>query len=218
MKKLIFVHLPKTGGTMLRQLLDELESATWSFQLQMGGRYTTTGANAHDAVGNFYEKDVAYKFGFVRNPFDWYVSRYHYFIKKQEVEKGVSKGSDLGLYGEDFCKKVPSFKDHIMYGTENNKNNNFWMSQLYEKMFYHQGQLYMDYIGKLENIQQDINKVLENCSIPFNVDIEEFNKFSGNSFVNSSKHDHYSTYYDKETIDIIKHKDEIILDTYNYMF
>ena len=105
-----------------------------------------------------------------------------------------------------------------MYGDKEGKDN-FWLTNLYKKMFYENDNLYMNYVGKLENIQQDINIIFSaNCSRPINLDIESFNAQSGGVFVNKTNHMHYSQYYDQEIIDIIKEKDKLLLDKYNYEY
>ena len=95
-KKVIFVHLPKTGGTLIREYFNFV-SASQDVEIQLGGNgITKSGVGEHGPIEDFIDKEQAYKFGLVRNPFDWYVSRYFYFIKKGVAEGGVSIEIDCG--------------------------------------------------------------------------------------------------------------------------
>ena len=66
----------------------------------------------------------------------------------------------------------------------------------------------VDFIGKLENINQDFNNI---CSLN-GLTQKKLKK------TNQTKHSHYSSYYSKETRDIISelYKEDINLFDYNF--
>ena len=215
-KKVIFVHLPKTGGTLIREYFNFV-SASRDVEIQLGGHgITKSGAGAHGPIEDFIDKERAYKFGLVRNPFDWYVSRYFYFIKKGVEERGVSINNDCNLYGPSFAEKFPTVKSHILYGVEHPNLSRFWLSDMYKYMFYIDEQFYMDHIGKLETINDDIQYLWNETNISPRYSLSSFDQQTGKIHRNQSNHEKYISYYDQETIDIIYQKDKLIFDTYGY--
>lgn len=217
-KKIIFIHLPKTGGTLIREYFTFVSSSQ-QIEIQLGGIGTTkSGAGAHGPVEDFVDRETAYKFGLVRNPFDWYVSRYFYFIKKGVEERGVSIENDCNLYGAAFLEKFPTVKSHILYGLDNPSLSRFWLSDMYRYMFYNNGSFFMDHVGKLETINRDIEFLWDQMEISPSHNLADFDKRTGKSHRNTSRHEHYASYYDPETIDIIKQKDKLIFDKYEYTF
>ena len=86
MKKIVFIHLPKCGGTLLNKYSStEPQFEYWMYKDQ-----------AHKPATTVVKNNDIYLFGLVRNPWDWYVSRYFYFIKKDVKENGISKRSASG--------------------------------------------------------------------------------------------------------------------------
>ena len=211
-KSIIFVHLPKAAGTLLRYYFDFINK-NYSDYLTID-----TGLPVHLTIKEFPNRGQAYKFGLVRNPFDWYVSRYFYFIEKSVEERGVSIENDCNLYGAAFLDKFPTVKSHILYGLDNPNIPRFWLSDLYQHMFYIDGELCMDRVGKMENIYDEIKDVFNLLHAGPVQSLEAYDKSTSGEKRNASKHGHYRSYYDNETIDIIKEKDQLILDTYKYKF
>ena len=215
-KKVIFVHLPKTGGTLIREYFNFV-SASQDVEIQLGGNgITKSGVGAHGPIEDFIDKEQAYKFGLVRNPFDWYVSRYFYFIKKGVAEGGVSIENDCGLYGHDFCSKFPTVKSHILYGIDNPRLSRFWLSDMYKYMFYNNDSFFMDHVGKLETIDTENQSLWDHISISPSHSLASFDQQTSNMHRNRSAHEHYSSYYDQEMTDIIYEKDKLIFDKYGY--
>lgn len=61
---IIFIHLPRTGGTFL----SEYDNAYWQYY----GHHPASSLDPNILKTN-------YIIGNIRNPWDWYVSRYCYF-------------------------------------------------------------------------------------------------------------------------------------------
>jgi hypothetical protein len=215
--KIIFVHLPKTGGTLLREYFEYISNLS-KVEINIGKSSTFSGVAAHATVGDFKNKETAYKFGLVRNPFDWYVSRYFYFQKKGCAEGAVSVKNDCGLYGDSFRQKFPTLKHHLLHGVENDSIPRFWLSSLYQYMFYDNGLFSMNHVGKLENIDQEIDNLWSTTGVEKYISLKEFDNLSNRFHRNASKHNHYQEYYDNEMIDIVLKYDELVLDKYNYEF
>jgi hypothetical protein len=173
------------------------------------------GAKKHQPASSVPNREDYYLFGLIRNPFDWYVSRYHYFIDKPKkglhmIEDEISKNSDAGLVGEEF-KNNFTFKDHIKYGLTSTPN--FWLSNLHDYMFYEDGKSIMNHIGKFEDMNDELNFVLKENGFEPRIELKDY---WGNK--NASIRKDYHQYYDLELMDIIMQKDKKIFDLYGYSY
>jgi hypothetical protein len=111
----VFVHIPKTGGSFVTKLL--LDHLPPECRLAQG-------PDMHAPVSQI--PDVyrpAPRFGFIRNPWDWYVSWYHYMMEQKPPHAlftSASQGAEadfattlenLLTLNETFEKNVRSFRD-----------------------------------------------------------------------------------------------------------
>src|SRR3990167_1918614 len=206
---ILFVHLPRTGGTFIR----DYGKAT---------KYINYYANykqrdGHLPAREIKEPDKWFKFGFIRNPFDWYVSQYFYFAGKKEpnIETGIFKGVDKGLWGTEFVAEFPLFKDWMFYGYTNRKKlPYFWLINIYDYMFYDkEGRLLLDYIGKFENLYKEVTYVLDINGIHPSTSLKGF---QGNR--NASKHKNYKEYYRVEDKEHVEEIDGLLLRRYGYKY
>jgi hypothetical protein len=209
---IILVHLPKTGGVFassyFKYILED------SFQHGYG-------ANAHCSATAITNLKVGYSVGFVRNPWDYYVSRYHYFINTRPlktIENGPSKHNDAGIRTEDFENSFPTFESHLKFGINNSERcTTFWFSQLYDYMFKLNGEVIINFIGKLESLCHDLLLLLKINNIKPIVTPRKFLEQNPKT-KHSSNHEHYSTYYTQELIDIVAEKDKVLIEGYGYDF
>ena len=72
----VFLHLPKTGGSFVRELCTHYAPPAWKVRLL--DHHPTI----HDIPSEYANLPI---FGFVRNPFDWYVSWYTYLRKRRRL-------------------------------------------------------------------------------------------------------------------------------------
>jgi hypothetical protein len=199
--KILFIHLPRTGGTFLSNLHNDIP------EFQVLQRHVVASKAA--GLQNYFS------IGFVRNPFDWYVSRFEYYknTRPNTIEGGISKKNDLGLCTIEFNKHYKTLKHHILDGL-NAKLDRFWLNQMYTHCFCNKNQdLLIDYVGKYEDMNKCIHYALSKINAKYTGDIS---KLSYNK--NASARQPYIKYYDQELIDIILEKDKMIFDTYNYEF
>lgn len=181
---------------------------------------------------NIIEKDVLqdskkyFKFTFVRNPWDRLVS--HYFFATR-FKDGINPYTQK-LLPQQMLYKI-SFKEFIMNLEEIKMNTDFVLEQTLGKAIYlkklldskgfctncydwisdkNDKMLPMDFIGKVENINEDYNKLIKllNYTSPF-LTLPK---------LNPSKHQHYTTYYDKDMIQIVKKLFEKDIETFKYKF
>jgi hypothetical protein len=189
--KFIFIHIPKCGGTTLEKILIDnsciFRRNTWPHNLKL--KYPLNHCTLDDIEEskvlhpNF---DKFYSFTFVRNPFSRLVSEYFYL-------KGRMKLSD------DTKKELI----HLA----NNKSESGAMGNHFihlHKFINHK----INFIGKLENFQQDFNIVCDKVGIPR----QEL------PYSNKTNHKHYTEYYDEETRQIVAEKYAKDIEYFGYEF
>lgn len=178
--KFIFVHPNKCGGN----------SIEWLFQ-----GYKKVDHTRLKGYQKKYPQEFKnyFKFGFSRNPFDRLVSVYH----GRTQGKMVPINTELAKY---------SFKDCIKLG----KISPMMYCQLLTKEWFTDcsGEIAMDFIGKLENYQQDFDTVCDKIGIP-RQKLPHKNK---------STHKHYTEYYDDEAREIVAKKYAKDIEYFGYEF
>lgn len=247
--KFIFVHLEKTGGTSLFRYLINLKDSIGVGRIKniKNSKMDIYGLGTcrHDSlfkVSQYFEDK--FKFGYIRNPFDWYVSFWKFFqiyphsITYQSLYKNIISKKNVNF----FVNSLYRSKHQISYynnGVIDKKNiithiDFKKMSELdiglltyrYLYIYYHPDvfndiENYKDYlladdILRFEKLKSELYRV-------FNYKIFKLNKHQirnlykmGKSRV--SNHKHYSKYYHNSTIELIKHKDRIIFKEFGYEF
>ena len=141
--KFVFCHLPKTGGSTIRKLLNK------HGYIPKNNHGTSTHSNlkfALDYLGS--DKFINYfKFGSILNPWALEVSRYFY-IRKSHKHQRHSWADEL-----DFNSFVNKFAENC--GPSMNFDH-----------FRIDGEIKLDFVIKLENFQEDFNNVCDKIGIP----------------------------------------------------
>jgi len=184
--KFIFIHIPKTGGLSLKtEFLDRQNLPN-----EVYGR--------HKRPASYYKNNKNhFKFTFVRNPWDRFVSCYFYF-KKYGRRRGFDKltGEIINRYSNfnEFClglnEALPNIKSWHF------KQMSFWIDSP------------IDFIGRFENFQEDFNTICDKIGIPQRALPHK----------NKSKHKHYTEYYDDETREIVAEKYAQDIEYFGYKF
>lgn len=122
-----------------------------------------------------------YKFGFVRNPYDWIVSMYSFLgqTKSHHHQKRIAK---------------MSFSEYLDFEIRRNKRH--------QHLFLcdANGELAVDFVGRFEQLQADFAKVTEHLKLDLRL-----------PHVNASRHRDYREYYDDEIYEkVTRHWDRDI--------
>lgn len=207
--KFIFIHINCCGGNSIEKALktygyrqpynidpDKLKCLKHPFN---------RAASMHMTGLEFYKcygKDVwssYYKFAFVRNPFSRMVNYFAKRARRYHLEHTVN----------DFKKILLNLDyDDIIYRRGHDgyrmKTSCFhWLSDHEEKRL-----LDIDFIGKLENLQNDFNIVSDKLRIPQ----------QQLPHVNKSDHKHYTEYYDEEAKQIVASRFAKDIQHFGYKF
>lgn len=127
-----------------------------------------------------------FKFGFVRDPWDWQVSLYSFML-------------DRPRHHQHKLIKSMSFDQYIDWRVhqELRLQKDFFCDQ--------QGECLVDFVGKFENLNKDFNKICTRVGIK--ADLPHKNR---------SGHGRYLEYYNQKTIDMVAQAFKEDLQTFDY--
>jgi chondroitin 4-sulfotransferase 11 len=180
--KLIFIHIPKNAGVSIYEVFEVPQND-----------------QGHKKIDEYDIENVDeyFKFCFVRNPWDRFVSTYSYFKKGGRGRPGDIKDSEVVNSYENFNDFVnniqelkESFNDRHFY------NQSYWLDDS------------LDFIGRFESLQEDFNTVCDMIDIP-HTQLPHKNK---------SKHKHYTEYYDEESKQIVADIYANDIECFDYKF
>lgn len=186
--KIIFIHIPKTGGTSVSNSL--------SLRRSMGGRHMTA-IQTRDMYGQEIF-DNAWKFTFIRNPWDRMVSVFHYYKHGLEQE---NKQIRQGLANVEFDEFLKEHKTLFQWSKSLFKNQLDWITD-------NKGNVMVDYIARFENYAKESEFILERSGIGTSVRHDR----------KSKRDSDYKTYYTNETKDIVAKIYNKDIEFFNYDF
>lgn len=214
--KVIFIHIPKCGGNSIFRFQDPNKPE------EVISYYKTFGHNIRNPDFKYYKdsderKCSRFSFSFVRNPWDRLVSSYFYLkaggshgllggtkslkCLKQQSSDGDAKDSEKYLGG------YSSFEDMLLNWNDELFNQIHFKPQ-YKWLCDNNGDIIVDYVGKLENFQEDFDIICDRIGLP-KLQVPHKNK---------SKHKHYTEYYDNETRQIVAEKYAKDIEYFGYKF
>ena len=196
--KFLFSHINKCGGTtvdtMLVKYCDKFSED--HIGIPVDKLYETLNQTKHQNMRqmiNDKTKDY-FKFSFVRNPWDKLVSVFYY----RRLRYGLYTSIDFKQFIKHNVKKWK-------VDTISNENAN---ALQYNWLCDFNGKLVTDFIGKIENFQEDFNTICDKIGIPRKQLPHK----------NATKHKHYTEYYDDETKQLVAEKYAKDIETFGYEF
>ena len=181
----IFIHINKTAGTSIGNAIG------------LPIKHHRTAREVIASIGRD-KWDTAYKFTFVRNPWDKVVSHYEYRRKRNKTEvatRGVS-------FSEWVKKTYGPEKDPFYYN-----NPRAFQAQV-EWLKNDEGDIDMNYIGKFESINEDFDKIMR--AIGIDAELPHLNA--------TSKRGGYQGYFDDETRQIVAEWFREDIEVFGYRF
>lgn len=193
--KIIFIHIPKTGGTSIENTMGIGNKKNIFDKNVLFGR--DKNYEAQHLFSSEIKKIVGkpiynsyFKFSFVRNPFSRLVSDYSW-----------SKYRNMNF--EEFInKKVIPSKNRILY-----KDPYRHFKSQHKFIIDNSGKITVNFIGKFENLTNDFKKL---CKI-FNLKLDL-------PHTNKSNHKNYKQYYNRRTKNIVESIYKKDLELFNYNF
>jgi hypothetical protein len=200
--RFLFVHVVKTGGVSIREALApfayhpgrslwrragrRLGLATRDPLAALAPHATAAEVRAVLPVRTF---DRCFKFAFVRNPWDWNVSFFHYVL--QTPEHPLHAGaSHMSGFGEFLAWRA----NH---------------SRLLQKDFIadQDGNLLVDFVGRFEDLEEDFGKVCSTVGVR-----------AALPHLNQSRHGDYRLHYTERTRRLVEEAWAEDVRTFGYRF
>jgi chondroitin 4-sulfotransferase 11 len=185
--KCIFIHIPKAAGTSVALTL-----------FNRGSRHVTW---QEYYVANPKKFANYFKFSFVRNPWDRLVSTY-FFLKKGGMNESDARWS------RNVLNNYPDFNSFV-HSWINEENIQTWIHFIpqYEFICDGNGNIMMDFVGRMENMDVDFSYVAKKLACSENL-----------KKVNVGDRKHYSYYYDTETLEIVRKVYSKDVELFGYTF
>lgn len=199
-KRFIFFAVPKTGTHAVRELLYPfMDEDDWEQQALFEQKRLPIPELARIQHGHLSVRDVKpylaenqwrayFKFGFVRNPFDRFISICFFLNRNNpEFRENSLAWMKAALHRAQFCRRV-------------------LVRPQYLQLINGSGELALDYIGRYEHFQASIDAICSSLSFPKQT----------LSVKNKSEHEAFDSYYDEELYELVKVFYGKDLEIFNY--
>ena len=193
--KLVFVHIQKTGGVTVHELLRE--------RIPDLRNILARHEFARRGMAELNDWDEYFKFAFARNPWDRLVSWYTMITTFDKT------GNELWWYVHDNSSTFEEFIHNCTGEVEIKEGVSY--SFAYNQLDYvtdEHGNLLVDFIGRLENLDEDIQEVFRRIDLELET-VPHHNR---------SGHRHYSTFYTPETEMIVRERFNRDIEYFGYKF
>lgn len=190
-RKFIFIHIPKTAGCSVYEALNIQDSS----QRRHVPLYMYRNLFIYKKRYKQYKE--YFKFAFVRNPWDRFISCYFYL-------KNGGRGSDANIKDSLLVNQYNSFKDFVL-NFKNIKNQFTGFHFLSQVQWINSS---INFIGRYERLECDFKYVCDMLQLTY----------YKLPHTNITHHSHYTDYYDSETIKIIAEEYAKDIEILNYKF
>ncbi len=183
--RFIFIHVPKVAGTSLKEALRGYIGRRPPETREDGDArpgMSSSDFEEHITASELKEQlppalfDGYFKFAFVRNPYDWVVSNYFFFLQDEMFNSPAYA----------FFKQRP-FRETVKFFLEAAGNGIIEGMKFSQKAFLYdgQGRLLVDYAGKYERLSEDFAEIRRRLGMG---DIPV-------PYLNKSNHKRFNQYY-----------------------
>jgi hypothetical protein len=207
----IFFHVAKVAGISIREALKEYTQEPEKFKIkrpprQINGRanplYTmwesalthVTAQEARKELGETFH--TCYTFAFVRNPWDWQVSMYHFLLKETDNPRYEEVRAMSGF--EEYLEWVIATRNPYPRGA----------TKLQSEMITDaDGDIIVDFVGRFEHLAADFAQVCQRLNIAASL-----------PHLNSSQHRDYRSYYNERTRRLVEDYCAADIELFGYTF
>jgi hypothetical protein len=182
-KKLLFVHIPKTGGTTIENLMDiPLEKENFYGVVNSLALQHYTAEKLRLELGKEYF-DECYKFAIVRNPYERMISEYFFLPRRRTFKQFLEFVRDI-VHKKKYDTNL--FYDHF--------------KPQYE-FVYIDGELVVNSIGRFENFSEYVDQLI----VDHNLNKEKFGHLGKGKYDKTV--DYFEDPYCRQIINEIYQKD-----------
>jgi hypothetical protein len=213
-RKLVFVHIQKTGGDTVSRLMGESIPDIFCFKAKH--------EFAVKAAAELERWNEYFKFAFVRNPWDrlvsWYsmikdaeTIRWHQILTNQRIRSHFRQTRENKLW-RYVLHNSSTFEEFIINCTDEIEvDEGVYYSFAYNQLDYiadSNDDLLVDFIGRFESFGSDLYKVYDRLGLELGSIPHE----------NRSVRGHYSTFYTPETETIVRKRFQRDIEYFGYKF
>ena len=208
----IFFHVAKVAGLSIREALAPYVQLPKRFKVNrplkmIDGKLNPLYAIWENTLLHATPRDTKrelvdetynnfYKFAFVRNPWDWQVSMYHFILKESDHVQHQTVSSMCGF--EEYLEWVLATPRPYARGA-----TKFQKDMLTDD----KGNLIVDFVGRFENLVHDFAEICQKLSITASL-----------PKINTTSHKDYRSYYNERTKKIIAEHFREDIDLFAYTF
>jgi hypothetical protein len=216
-KYFVFLHLPKTGGSWVREVCFRNLPREWRIENDLESH-----ASYDDAAERFGDLPMLC---FVRNPWDWYVSWYHWLKANPPPEPHTLEERPMWVMA--FDRGRSDFATAVRRACTGESFANPRTSETMRELGVdHYSALYRIIagggvdagkveVGRFERLREDLTAFMERHDVPLT---NEFRTaVRGQPAVRASNRAHYRSYYDDELRELVAEKNELVAE-YGYSF
>ncbi len=208
---LIFVHIPKTGGTSIEDIIwpskkDRTEKNLWMGYVRPYYNKYQTGGMQHLLATQIRQEvgakmfDQCFKFTIVRNPWDKVISQFMYIKKRQDVLDFI------GMEKDDCLKTYLSLIQKCTY-VQSECQYKFFLDE--------NGEQLVDYIGRFENFTEEVKTILKKKKLDRTLFGLRERKIPHKM---KSQRKPYQDYFDDESAQMVQHIYSKDIELLNYQF
>jgi len=190
----VFKDLSKLSGRSL------FSTNPWSDKSLGVNKYFCTSNKLIKMISlNKKEWDAMFKFTFVRDPYSRFISSWNFVLNGFKNKNAIIKNDKLDKESS-LLDNLKNYND-IKHFIDNKDNltdiayNHTFVTQ-YQHILNENDINNMDFIGKMENLEDDLQKVLNKIGINEIIHKKE-------KKVNKTDHEPYKTYYNQEILDFV---------------
>ena len=211
--KFFFMHIPKTGGTSIRNALNQLIQAPQPYTEKDMERKHMSAFLLRDKI---YDWDNLWKFTFIRNPYDRMVSYYTFYRMPRKVPYLHStRKAAIEMSFPEWVRWLKQ-KEFVRLGDHPPRKIPMWRRPQVD-FIYNNGIKLVDHICRYETLEDDYNYIANKLKLNQDPSIWKHHKVLRHDN-RSSRLEDFRLYYDDESRSIVKWWFMRDIKEFNYTF
>lgn len=204
--RFVWVHLPKTGGTWVRETISKHAAPAWNIQVLYPGHHSIR------SVEDQY-RDVP-AFGFIRNPWEWYVSWHAFWGTHFRYGTGAF-AQRKELWNDQVKLRAQIAQMNFAEAIEAAQEHEIGLNHHYRRLCLRADGTPIQ-MGRFEDLRRELLRLLrETCGVvPPKLKVAILTKPAEMK----SEHRSWQMYYQDRTIARVAELEREIIDRYGFSF
>jgi hypothetical protein len=212
-----FVHIPKTGGSFVRRVLTDHLPPDWFLELPPARHQHQGWDELPPAAAGLPV------LSFVRNPWAWYVSWYHYHVQlPPDTPRGTFYRTVFDDGANSFAEAVRNactgnfdHPDGRILETAQRLRIDFYSARVLNILGTGLDDERLT-VGHSERLVDDLADFLDRHSVPVREDFRAL--MLAQPAVNTSRHSSYQSYYDAELRELVASRARLVIERFGFAF